>query len=327
MRRLPLVAGFMLLTGCSSITGPSIETLDELGTRLETLQKQYHIPALAAGVMDANGVVWFKGMGQTADGSPPTSRSVFHLASLTKSFAAAVTLQLVAEGKIALDDNAAKYHLTFPNSPNVKVVHLLTHTSEGNPGDRFSYNGNRYAQLDYVIKSSSGSTFLELAQQRIIQPLGLGCTGPSDDATLSARLVPGYTPDGTAHVAYQTSVTSAAGFVSCVDDLLKYSAAWDANRFLDQKSVERAWTAMRLNDGSAAPYGLGWFLSVINGEHIVWHYGLWTGVSALIIKIPARHLTFVLLANNEQLNREFNIVGDLRSSPFASAFLSWAREN
>lgn len=326
MRRSILVVSLFLVS-CTSATGPKIKTIDDLGERLETLRKQYHIPALAAGMMKSDGTVWFQGMGRTADGLPPTEQSAFHLASLTKSFASAIVLELVAEGKVSLDDNTSKYGLSFSNSPNVRVVHLLTHTSEGVPGEKYLYNGNRYAQLDKVILTASGSTFVDLAEQRIIQPLGLTCTGPSNDPALAARLVPGFAPDGVTSVKYETHVNSAAGFVSCVQDMLKYSAAWDANAFLDKASVERAWTPMRANDGTVLPYGLGWFVSTVGGQRVIWHYRLWTGVSALIIKLPAQHLTFVLFANDEQLNREFDLgAGDLLSSPFAQAFLSWAQQ-
>ena len=316
------------LAACTSATEPTITTLDQLGTQLETLRKQYNIPALAAGVMQADGTIWFKGLGRTADGTPPTDRSVFHLASLTKSFASALILQLVADGKVSLEDATSKYGITFSASPDVRVIHLLTHTSEGVPGARFSYNGNRYAQLDKVILGASGKSFVELATERILQPLSLGCTGPSNNPQLSAQLVPGYAPDGTTPMKYETHVSSAAGFVSCVSDMLRYSSAWDDEVLLSKVSVDRAWTPMRANDGSALPYGLGWFVTPIDGQQVVWHYGLWSGTSALIIKLPARRLTFVLLANDEMLNRQFNLgSGDLRSSSFARAFLSYAGYN
>jgi CubicO group peptidase (beta-lactamase class C family) len=108
--------------------------------------------------------------------------------------------------------------------------------------------------------------------------------------------------------------------------MLAYSAAWDDSTILNTSSVARAWAAARNSAGAVLPYGLGWFVDEIDGQKIVWHYGLWTGISSLIIKIPARHITYVLLANSDQLSAEFKLgSGDLRSSPFARAFLSWAQ--
>jgi hypothetical protein len=38
---------------------------------------------------------------------------------------------------------------------------------------------------------------------------------------------------------------------------------------------------------------------------LVWHYGYWTASSTLVIKVPARNLTFVLLANTDGLSAPY----------------------
>jgi CubicO group peptidase (beta-lactamase class C family) len=200
----------------------------------------------------------------------------------------------------------------------------MSHTSEGTPGERFQYNGDRYAQLDKVIEVASGKTFAQLASERIIVPLGLSCTGASTTPSLRAALVPGYDHNHQV-IAYPTSFSSAAGMVSCMQDMLGYSMAWDADVLLAQNSRESAWTAALTSAHATLPHGLGWFVDELDGKKIVWHYGLWTGISALIIKLPDQQITFVLLANNDQLSATFSLgAGDLRSSPFARAFLAWA---
>ena len=58
----------------------------------------------------------------------------------------------------------------------------------------------------------------------------------------------------------------------------------------------------RLNDGKTLPYGLGWFIQEREGIKITWHYGYWTGMSSLIIRIPGKKLSFVLMANSDMLS-------------------------
>ena len=54
----------------------------------------------------------------------------------------------------------------------------------------------------------------------------------------------------------------------------------------------------------------------------MWHYGLWTAISSLIIKVPSRGLTFVVLANTDALSPSYALrAGSLDSSPWARAFL------
>ncbi|MEO8452833.1 MAG: hypothetical protein ABI647_23795 [Gemmatimonadota bacterium] len=55
---------------------------------------------------------------------------------------------------------------------------------------------------------------------------------------------------------------------------------------------------------------------------VIWHYGLWTANSSLIIKVPERELTFVVLANSDALSQPYQLgAGKLESSPWAREFL------
>jgi CubicO group peptidase (beta-lactamase class C family) len=200
----------------------------------------------------------------------------------------------------------------------------MSHTSEGVPGQQFRYNGDRFALLDRVVLGASGMTFAELLSDRITSRFGFTCTGPSSDATLRAALVRGFDAKGNP-LDYPTSFATAAGMVSCVRDLLEYSRAWDGTQLVAAMSREQAWTRIVSPTLGPQPYGLGWFVDELDGERIIWHYGLWTGISSLIVKLPGRGSTFVLLANNDQLSARFRLgAGELRSSPFARAFLAWA---
>ena len=314
------------VAGCSSATHPEIATLDELGTRLESLRREYEIPALSVGVGQSDGAAWTVGLGTVPSpiSAPPTPASIFHLASLTKTFASAVILQLVEEGKLSLDDPVSKYGIQLENSSDVRVWHLMSHTSEGTPGQQFRYNGDRYALLDRVVQQASAKPFAQLLAERITTPLGLTCSGPSTNATLRSALVPGFDAKGNP-LDYPTLFSTAAGMVSCVRDLLDYSRAWDAGRLVSNASRDRAWTGVVSPTIGVQPHGLGWFVDESMGTKIVWHYGYWTAISSLIVKIPDKGLTFVLLANNDQLSARFRLgPGELRSSPFARAFLAWA---
>lgn len=200
----------------------------------------------------------------------------------------------------------------------------MSPTSEGVPGTQFRYNGDRYAQLGKVIAAASGKTFGALAREGITDPIGLKCTGPSTDRAMRSQLVPGFADNGSS-IAYPTSFSAAAGMVSCAEDMLKYSAAWDDDQLMTAASRKKAWTATVSTTGARLRYGLGWFVDELYGQKIVWHYGLWTGISALIIKMPAKHVTVVLLANNDQLSLQSRMgSGELLSSPFARVVLAWA---
>ena len=71
------------------------------------------------------------------------------------------------------------------------------------------------------------------------------------------------------------------------------------------------------------PTGLGWFVQGYNGQPIVWQFGSVEGAySSLILKVPNRRLTFILLANSDGLSAPFSLSsGDVTNSTFARLFL------
>lgn len=324
----------------STVAGAAARTLPEFEAQLDRLRAQLAIPGMAAIVMVHDTVVWEGSLG-LAD--IPTERHVtpltqFHLASLTKTFASTVVLQLVEEGLIGLDDSIGTYGLTLPGPGIIRVRHLLSHTSEGVPGERFRYNGDRFALLDQVIRRATGESFATRVMERIVTPLALDHTAPNplDPAAFAgagkdaprylAGMATGYGVDERMRpvpVAYPTSFSSAAGLVSTARDVARYSTALDAGMFLSAGTRARAYTPARGAGNRVLPYGLGWFISAVNGHTLVWHYGYWTGNSSLIIKEPGRGLTFVALTNSDQLSARFRLgSGDLMSSTVAQAFVA-----
>ena len=71
------------------------------------------------------------------------------------------------------------------------------------------------------------------------------------------------------------------------------------------------------------PTGLGWFVQKYNGQTIVWQFGQTTNAySSLMLKIPAKRLTLILLANSDGLSSYFDLAsGDVTKSLFAVLFL------
>ena len=87
-----------------------------------------------------------------------------------------------------------------------------------------------------------------------------------------------------------------------------------------------AWTNATTSDFSAVPMGLGWFVQDYRGERIVWHFGLIPDAySSLVLKIPSRRLTLILLANSDGLSAPFQLhLGDVTRSVFAAVVLRLA---
>jgi CubicO group peptidase (beta-lactamase class C family) len=292
---------------------------------------------MVAGVAQDGRIVWEKGFGfaDLTNRIAATPEHVFHLASLTKPFAAVVLLQLMEAGQLDLEAPVEQYGITLKAEGPIRVRHLLTHTSEGVPGAKYRYSGNRFAALDKVLLGVTNRRFAQLVAERVLEPLALANTAPNpydreacaaagrDPEVFLLRSVRGYAFDGLTPVAYSKHFATAAGLVSTVGDMLRFSVALDEGRLLRPETRALAFTPARSNGGKPLPYGLGWFVQTRRGKKLVWHYGWDRAKSSLIIKVPERKLTFVLLGNSEALSRKFDLGKDeeVTRSPFAREFL------
>jgi CubicO group peptidase (beta-lactamase class C family) len=119
-----------------------------------------------------------------------------------------------------------------------------------------------------------------------------------------------------------TGVDIARGIVSSVLDLAQFDSAFDTGLLLAQSTRLQALSQAFAN-GRPLPTGLGWFLQAYNGEPIAWQFGVVEdGYSSLIVKVPNRNLTLILLANSDGLSRPFALeAGDVTTSIFAKTFL------
>src|SRR4029450_8742610 len=87
------------------------ERLVPLEQTLDGLRQQLKIPAMSCARVKDQKVVWAKGLGYAdlENKIRATKHTSYHLASLTKTFASTILMQLIQEGKVKLDDPVSKY--------------------------------------------------------------------------------------------------------------------------------------------------------------------------------------------------------------------------
>ena len=322
---------------CPAAVGETSQDWPKLEDNLERLRKKWNVPGMAAGVALHGRVVWTKGFGYAdlEERRPATPDTVFHLASLTKPFASVVLLQLVEAGQLDLDTPVERFGIELKADGPVLVRHLLSHTSEGTPGEVFRYSGSRFAELDKVLAGVTKKSFAELVGQRVLEPLGLTNTSPNPNSPAACaaanrdvrlfleRSARGYAFDGVTPVEYPKHFVTSAGLVSTVGDVLRFSTALDRDQLLRPETKRLAFTPARSSRGKELPYGLGWFVQTRHGVSVLWHYGWDRANSTLLIKVPERNAAFVLLGNSEALSRKFDLGKDedVTRSPFAREFL------
>lgn len=344
-----LVVAYAVLSGCSedspttapdeplgfTSVGAPAQSLAEFELVVERIRTDLKIPGLSAAITKDRKIVWAKGFGYAnKEGAvQATPQTVYHLASLTKPFAAAIIMQLLEEGRLSLETPVSDYGIALEAQGVIRVKHLLSHTSEGVPGASYRYNGGRYAYLDAVISGASGKSLCQALRERILLPLNLNLTAPNPfsgsscqiSAAIIDNLAQGYTPNGQYPMPLPTLFCSAAGLVSNVLDVSTFSIALDDNVLLTEASRDLMFAPFVSNSGRELPHGLGWFIDKNEAVRILWHYGYWDSYSALIMKVPERRLSFVVLANSNRLSSAADGIGtdeNVNRSVVAQEFLN-----
>jgi CubicO group peptidase (beta-lactamase class C family) len=321
--------------------------ISNLESYLESLRVQAGIPGMSAAVVQDGEIVWEHGFGfqNVAARVRATPDTPYLVGDLSATLAAVLLLQCVEEKRMTLDDPITKY-VSYPE-PGVTLRQALSHTSTGS----FVYSPERFAQLGPVLEYCVPQPYAKTVAHRLLDRLAmrdsvpgtnLGVPDPKlpDDEFEQAdldryrgvveRMAVPYRVEGRGRVQ-QTDIPidgigATSGLVSTVRDLARLEKGIDSGLLLRDETLQQAWSPVAAGDGGAAPMGLGWFVQPHRAGRVVWHFGLVANAySSLVVKLPDRHLAFILLANSSGLSAPFQLgSGDVTRSLFATLFLRLA---
>jgi CubicO group peptidase (beta-lactamase class C family) len=317
---------------------------------LEPLRIQAGIPGLSAAIASGGRIIWEGGLGfadleARVAAAPHTP---YRVASITKTATSTLVMQCVEEGRLNLDAPIRTYTTAVPDL-NATVRQVLAMASDAPAGSTYRYDGDRFTALTPVVEACTGVPYRVALAGRILERIGMSDSVPGQDlesvsvaasaafdqAALQryrdvlARIAKPYVVrDGRPTLSDYPpkAINASAGLVSTVRDLVRYDASLDARVLLSASTQLIAWTPFRLASGRDAPYGLGWFVQSTAAGRAIWHYGQWPTFSSLILKLPERDVTLILLANSDGLSSRFPLTsGDVAVSPFARAFIQAVR--
>jgi CubicO group peptidase (beta-lactamase class C family) len=319
--------------------------LARFGEYLESLRAQAGIPALAATIVGPAEEQWERPFGQSNVERSVATRTdtPFHLDAVTQLFTATMVLRCVEEGRLSLEDRIGTYAPSAPD-PNATLRQILSHTS-GTPDNLvYSFRPERLPWLGSAVTSCYGGESYRAALATWLEQRGMMDSVPGPDVVAApppgfspgsidryrgvlARLATPYSVDGQGRASPSryaaTTLTPSSGVVSTVIDMAKFDLGLKRGQMLRPETVTAAWTAPSSRSGQALPHGLGWFVQSYAAEPVVWQFGVGDGgSSSMVITLPRRGLTLILLANSDGLARPFALSsGDLTVSPFGKLFL------
>jgi CubicO group peptidase (beta-lactamase class C family) len=348
------VISVIVLVVCAApsaqLTGDRQQRIALFTRYLDSLRIQAGIPGLSAAITSNGRIVWEGGFGfadmeARVAAAPHTP---YPIASLTKTATSTLLMQCVEEGHLDLDVPIRTYTTAVPDA-NATVRQVLAMASDAAAGSTYRYDGDRFVALTPVVEACTAVSYRVALARRILDRVGMSDSVPGHDleavtdaasaafdpaalaryrAVLTRIAKPYVVRDRRPTLSQYPpkGINASAGVVSTVRDLARYDAAIDDHVLLSSPTQLIAWTPFRLTSGRQSPYALGWFVQSTVAGRAVWHYGQWPTFSSLILKLPDRGVTLILLANSDGLNSRFPMTaGDVAVSPFARAFIQAAR--
>ena len=349
------MCGLVLATAMTSAQQPIFTPhgiVPVLDAYLEALRQQAGIPGMSAAIVRDGVILWEKGYGfqNVTTRERATPSTPYLLGDATGTLAAVLLLQCVEHRRLDLDTPLGEFGIDIPER-TATLRDLLSHRQVDPQGEPFVYNPQRYSQLTAVMEWCAPQPYRKSVSHRIINRLAMIDSVPGTDLRDPAlqlpedlydpqeleryrrvldRMAVGYRIEGRGRLERTElppmTMAATGGFVSTVRDLAKLDGALDRRIMLLDETLAQAWQPTMGHRGIGIPMGLGWFVQSYNGERVVWHFGLVPNAySSLIIKLPERNLTFILLANGDKLAAPFQLSsGDVSKSLFAFLFLRLA---
>ena len=261
-----------------------------------------------------------------------TPSSVFHVASVSKTFTGMAIMKLWEENKLNLDDSLQVFFPEFPYV-GITVRMLLSHRSGlpnyvyfmsddpawktriatnndmlqfmiekkpalyGYPNRGFHYCNTNFALLALIVEKVSGQPFPEYMKNAIFTPLGMTHTfifSKEDSADYHPSFKPNNRPFP---LEPMDCIYGDKNVYSTVRDMYLWDQALYNDRVVSHATYEEATKPYSLERPSIHNYGLGWRLMMLPNAKIVYHNGWWHGNNSVFTRLVNDTATIIILSN------------------------------
>ncbi len=307
--------------------------------------RRLNVPGVAVGLLHA-GQEYLAGFGVTSieNPLPVTADTLFQIGSTTKTITGTIVMQLVEQKLIDLDEPVITYlpDLQLRDKTAEKTVtmrHLLTHmggwvgdffreTGSGDDslaryvaematlpqvvpvGQIWSYNNAGFGLAGRVIEAVTGQTYEAVAQERVLDLLGMSNSFFFPADVISRRFVVGHRFDAEQRVvverpwALARSAHAVGGLCSSARDQLRYARfhlgdGTVAGRRLLRPETMAAMQTPECDANLGRRMGLSWILKDYGEAWAVMHGGATNGQLSAFIMIPTRGFAITVLTNAE----------------------------
>ncbi len=342
----------MLCLGLATERGAAQEPFPGLDAYIAKARADWKIPGLAVAIVRNDSVLWAKGYGvqKVAGTDAVDDKTLFEIGSSSKSFTAMIVAMLVTDGKMRWDDRLTTYlpslQLQDPvASAEITVRDALTHRA-GLPRaeltwmyagigrdellrrmrflkpsydfrTRWLYQNVMFLAAGQAAGKAAGSTWEDLVQQRIFDPLGMSVSkalAPRNRDGMSNLAIPHLVRRDTAYPLtpmHMENIAPAGSILSSARDMAQWlrfqlgDGVHNGKRLVSSAAFRQTHAPqMLISAGSEGDslsrfntYGLGWMIQDYRRQLLWQHGGGTDGMTTAMGVLPDQKFAVVVLSN------------------------------
>ncbi|NNF34691.1 MAG: beta-lactamase family protein, partial [Saprospiraceae bacterium] len=280
-------------------------------------------------------IVIYKNIGHRDKGNlnPIDEKTIFNIASITKSITAAGIFKLIEENKLKLSHNLEYFFEDVPNSKkSITIKTLLSHKSglrqtypldgisdsnkaldkifdedlEFDPDSGFRYSNQNYQLLALIIEKVTGNSYESYIKENVLIPLDMENSFFWDEASTYHNIAPidegVLDRNGRRNWGY----IGSGGIFTTTNDLLEFWNGIYKKGFLTEKSIVTIFDNY-FETSSGIQIGLGFFLSPDTKWNLL---ELWTrgteswGHNSVIRHFPEKDVTIIVSTNSGEIDND-----------------------
>ncbi|TDX94627.1 D-alanyl-D-alanine carboxypeptidase [Chryseobacterium daecheongense] len=271
--------------------------------------------------------------------------TVYRIGSITKTFTAVLVMKAVEDKKLALDTKLSYFFPKVENADKITISDLLSHRSgirsytdnplysvyytqpitkeklveiiekagsDFEPGSQFTYSNSNYTLLAYILEKVYKSSYSELVNTFIAQPLHLKYTKVGGKIDSSKNNAHSYAYEGNTYIKSpetDMSVPGGAGaIVSTPSELIAFMNGLISGKLISNNSFK---TMKQFKDG----YGFGLFEMPLNDKKGIGHNGSIDGFQSGLFYVADGEKTFSMITNQSGYDHQ-NIFNTLASAAY-----------
>ncbi len=227
-----------------------------------------------------------------------------------------ITIRSLLTHTHGIGDGPVAYRLAYTgeHGGNADLARLLAEHAPARRGRGFEYGNIGYNVAALAIDSALGESWKQWLDRLLFTPLGMRSTTAYVSRAPRERLAMPYRvePSSFARIPYaktDANMQSAGGLVTTAEDMARWlevhinGGRLDGRQVLLADAVAESHRVLAVNQGrrrglTVAGYGLGWNVSLMEGDTLLEHGGGFPGFTTHMSLMPRQRVGVVVMIND-----------------------------